>query len=435
MIRLWIVLCVLVAGHAVSRARAAESQLSVEIDRQAADVESDVVTWRRDVHENPELGNREFRTAELVARHLRALGILVRTNVAHTGVVGVLDGGKPGRVVALRADMDALPVAEETGLSFASRVTSEYNGHTVGVMHACGHDTHVAILMGVAKVLASVRDQIPGTIKFIFQPAEEGAPAGEEGGADLMIEEGVLEEPRPDAIFGLHAAPEWEVGQVAYRPGGLMAGSDRMRIVVHGKQTHGAKPWLGIDPIVVSSQIVIALQTIASRQIDVTLAPAIITIGSIHGGVRFNIIPDDVEMLGTVRTFDPGMHADIQKRIRSTVDAIAASAGTTADIEIGDSTPVTYNDPALTAQMAPTLQRVVGKDNAIVTLPQTWAEDFSFYQQEIPGLYMFLGVRTPGADHDSFPTNHSPKFVVDEDALVVGVRVLANLAIDYLQGE
>ena len=422
------------AGLAVPPLEAAAT-LEAEVDRRAAAAEEQVIAWRRDLHRNPELSNREFRTAEIAAKHLQSLGMTVTTEVAHTGVVGILEGGKPGPVVALRADMDALPVTEDTGLPFASEITAEYNGQHTGVMHACGHDAHVAILMGAARVLAEVREQIAGTVVFLFQPAEEGAPQGEEGGADLMIEEGALNDPAPRAIFGLHVIPGYDVGQVAFRAGGMMASSNRLRIVVHGKQTHGAKPWLGTDPIVIASQIVIALQTIASRQIDVTLAPAIVTIGSIHGGVRSNIIPDDVEMLGTIRTFDSGMREDIFQRIRQTVAAIGESAGATTEVEISDGNPVTFNNPALTQQMTPTIQRVVGEANVVETLPQTWAEDFSFYQQEIPGLYVYLGVRTPGADPDSFATNHSPKFMVDEDALVIGVRLLANLALDYLQAE
>jgi len=328
--------------------------------------------------------------------------------------------------------MDALPVGEQTGLPFASTARAEYNGQEVGVMHACGHDAHVAILMGVADVLAGIREELPGTVKFIFQPAEEGAPEGEEGGADLMIAESVLEDPRPEAIFGLHVIPSFDVGQVAFRAGGMMASADRLKIVVHGNQTHGAKPWLGTDPIVVASQIVLGLQTIASRQIDVTLAPAIITIGAINGGIRFNIIPDEVEMIGTIRALDTDMQLDIHDRIRRTATDIARSAGATADVEIDLLTPVTYNDPELTRVMTPTVQAAVGSENTLETRPQTWAEDFAFYQKEIPGLYVYLGVRTPGANPDDFPANHSPRFMLDEDALVVGVKVLSYLAVDYL---
>ena len=415
------------APHAV-----ANKALQTEIDTRSEAIEKQVITWRRDIHQHPELSNREFRTGKLVAEHLKGLGLLVKTEVAHTGVVGLLKGGQPGPVVALRADMDALPVAEETGLPFASKVKGEYNGQEVGVMHACGHDHHVAILMGVAQVLAGMKEQLPGTVKFIFQPAEEGAPPGEQGGADLMVKEGVLDDPRPEAIFGLHVIPQWEVGQVAYRAGGMMASSDRMRIVVRGKQTHGAKPWLGTDPIVVASQIVMALQTVASRQIDVTLAPAIVTVGSIHGGLRYNIIPDEVEMLGTIRAFDADMRADIHERVKRTVAKVAESAGATAEVEISDGTPVTYNDPALVQKMTPTFHRVLGDANVFETQRQTWAEDFSEYQKIIPGFYFYLGVRTPDAERALFPPNHSPQFRADEGALLVGVRALANLAVDYM---
>ena len=389
------------------------------IDSGAKAVEKDVIAWRRQFHHNPELSNREFKTAERVAAHLTALGMQVQTEVAHTGVIGLLEGGRPGPVVALRADMDALPVTEETGLPFASTVRSEYEGQDVGVMHACGHDMHTAILMGVATVLSGMRDELPGTVKFIFQPAEEGAPRDEEGGADMMVAEGALKNPEPSAIFGLHVIPGWDVGEIAFRPGGMMASSDRLVITVHGQQTHGAKPWLGVDPIVVSAQIINALQTVVSRQSNVTLAPAVVTIGSIHGGTRFNIIPDDVEMRGTIRTFDESMRADILESVRRIVASTAESAGATAEVSIFDRNPVTYNDPDLTAKMTPTLQRVVGRDKAVETLPQTWAEDFAFYQQEIPGLYIYLGVRTPGAAPESFPTNHSPHFIVDEDVIIV----------------
>lgn len=410
--------------------------LAPEIDKLAASVEAKVIGWRRDIHEHPELSNNEVRTAKLVEDHLRALGFEVRTGVAHTGVVGVLRGGKPGPVVALRADMDALPVTEEVDLPFASKVRSTYNGQEVGVMHACGHDSHVAILMGVAEVMSSLKGEIPGTIKFIFQPAEEGAPMGEKGGAKLMIEEGVLENPSPEAIFGLHASPMGEVGQVSYRTGGAMASSDEIKIKVTGRQTHGAMPWLGIDPITVSAQIVTGLQTIPSRQVDITAAPAIVTIGSIHGGVRNNIIPETVEMSGTVRTFDPATREDILERIRRTVTSIAESAGAKAELSLGKGNyPVTFNDAKLAEQMQPTLTRVVGMNNVLPSPLVTGAEDFSFYQQKIPGLFFFLGIRSPGTPMMQAAPNHSPRFRIDERALIVGVRALSNLAADYLQAK
>ncbi len=409
----------------------ADRKLEERIDQRAKATEKKVIAWRRQIHQHPELSNREFKTAAMVAKHLEGLGLSVRTKVAHTGVVGLLEGGRPGPVVALRADMDALPVSEETGLRFASSERAQSKGHEVGVMHACGHDTHVAILMGVAEVLAALREEIPGTVKFIFQPAEEGAPEGEEGGAGLMIKEGVLEDPRPEAIFGLHAIPSFDVGQVAFRSEGIMASADRIKIVVRGKQSHGAKPWLGTDPIVVASQIVLGLQTIVSRQSDLTVAPAVLTIGEINGGTRFNIIPDRVEMTGTIRTFDSEMQKTIQERVQRTAKSIAESAGAKADVEIVTENPVTFNDPELTRKMTATVQAVVGKENAVYTRPQTWAEDFSHYQKVIPGLFLYLGVRTPGANPEDFPPNHSSRFMVDESALVIGVRLLSYLAVDY----
>ncbi|HMB90813.1 MAG TPA: amidohydrolase, partial [Rhodothermales bacterium] len=401
------------------------------IDEKAAEIEEQVVAWRRDIHAHPELGNREFRTAGLVAEHLQNLGMEVRTEVGHTGVVATLEGGQPGPVVALRADMDALPVTELADVPFASKEKAIYNGQEVGVMHACGHDNHVAILMGVAEVLASLRDDLPGTVKFIFQPAEEGAPAGEEGGADLMLKEGAFEEPRPDAIFGLHVWPG-SVGTIHYRPGGAMASSDGLRIMVRGRQTHGASPWGGVDPIVVASQIVLGLQTIASRQIDVTATPSIITIGSIHGGVRGNIIPDEVEMVGTIRTFDAEIQKDIHARIKHTAERIAESAGATAEVTIRVGYPVTVNDPDLTAQMLPTLERVAGAEMVSLSTPITGAEDFSYFAREVPGLYFFLGVTPEDQDPETAPKNHSPYFFADEAALSVGVRALAHLTVDYM---
>ncbi len=410
---------------------AQSSRLDADVDRRASLIEGKVVAWRRDIHAHPELSNREVRTAQLVAEHLRALGIEVRTGMAHTGVVGVLRGGRPGPVVALRADMDALPVTEEVDVPFASKVRATYNGQDVGVMHACGHDAHVAMLMGVAEVLAGMRRDLPGTVKFIFQPAEEGAPAGEQGGAELMIAEGALDDPKPSAIFGLHVFP-YPAGQIRYRPGGTMAAADALRIVVRGRQTHGALPWAGVDPIVVASLIVLGLQTIVSRQVDLTAAPAIVTIGAITGGVRNNIIPDSVVMIGTIRTFDPAVQRDIHERVRRTAEAIAQSAGATAQVTIDPGYPVTYNDPALTERMLPTLRRVAGAGAVGVNTPQTTAEDFSRYEQRVPGLFFFLGITPPGTDPRTVAPNHSPRFSVDEAALPVGVRALAHLAIDYL---
>ncbi len=407
--------------------------LRAEIDTRVEAITGQVVEWRRDLHANPELGNREFRTAGVIADHLRSLGMEVQTEVAHTGVVGLLRGGLPGPVVALRADMDALPVTELVDLPFASKVRTEYNGQEVGVMHACGHDNHMAVLMGVAEVLADMKERLPGTVKFIFQPAEEGAPAGEEGGASLMVREGVLENPRPDAIFGLHVMPV-RTGMIGYRPAGAMASSQTLNIIVRGAQTHGAMPWGGVDPVVVSAQIVLALQTVISRQSDITQAPAVITIASIHGGLRSNIIPDSVVMLGTVRTLDSDMQTRIEERIRRTVAGIAESAGAEAEVHLSEGVPVTYNDPDLTERMASTLERVAGPGKAFLSPPTTGAEDFSYFQQEIPGLYFFLGVIPADIPLDKAYPNHSPYFFADEAALPLGVRALAHITVDYLAG-
>ncbi|MGW8266904.1 MAG: amidohydrolase, partial [Longimicrobiales bacterium] len=363
----------------------------------------------------------------------RSLGMEVRTEVAHTGVVGVLQGGRPGPVVALRADMDALPVTERVDLPFASRVRAEYNGQEVGVMHACGHDNHMAILMGAAEVLAGMRDQLPGTVKFLFQPAEEGAPAGERGGADLMIDEGALDDPRPDAVFGLHVMPS-PTGFIGYRAGGAMASVQSLRINVKGRQTHGAMPWGGVDPIVTSAQIILGLQTVVSRQADITTAPAVVTIGQIDGGIRSNIIPDSVVMVGTVRTLDAEMREKIEEGIHRVATGIAESAGATAEVSLTRPMPVTYNDPELTRRMVATLERVAGPPGAAEVPPSTGAEDFSYYQQEIPGLFFFLGVIPDTIPLENAAPNHSPYFFADEAALPVGVRAMANLAVDFLAG-
>jgi amidohydrolase len=411
----------------------AATTLDQRIDSASKKVEAKVIACRRDIHEHPELGNRETRTSKIVADRLRELGIEVKTPVAHTGVVGLLRGGKPGGVVALRADMDALPVTEQVDLPFKSTVRTTFNGHEVGVMHACGHDAHVAILLGVAEVLAGIRDEIPGTVKFLFQPAEEGAPEGEEGGAMLMVKEGALENPKVDAVFGLHVTSRYPVGEIAYRPGSMMAAVDSFKIVVHGKQTHGAYPWLGVDPIVVASQIVLGLQTIPSRQVDSSLAPSIVTVGAIHGGVRNNIIPDDVEMIGTIRSLDAKMRDDIQARIKRTAEDIASSGGATATVTITAGYPITYNDPAVTERMAPTLRRTAGAPNVQVVNAVLGAEDFSFFQQKVPGLFFWLGTRPKDNTAEEAASNHSPLFYVDESGLELGVRAMAHVAIDYLK--
>ncbi|MCC5873169.1 MAG: amidohydrolase [Gammaproteobacteria bacterium] len=409
----------------------AETPVPAAVAERIETVMPKVVAWRRDIHQHPELANREFRTAALVAEHLRELGMEVQTEIAHTGVVGILRGGQPGPVVALRADMDALPVVEQTDVPFASRVRSEYMGQEVGVMHACGHDLHVAILMGVAEVLSDMRAELPGTVMFIFQPAEEGAPPGEEGGAELMLREGLFDEVRPDAIFGLHVVPA-PVGTIGWRSGGIMASSDRFTIKVRGKQTHGAVPWGGVDPIVVAAQIILGLQTIPSRQLDATLTPSIVTVGAIRGGVRHNIIPDEVNMTGTLRTFDPDTQRQIHDRVTRTAQSIAASAGASADVEIFLGYPVTYNDPELTRRMLPTLGRVAGP--GLVETPRaTGAEDFSFYQKEVPGMFFFVGIASD--DPAKVHPNHSPLFYADERGLPIGVTAMTALALDFLQGQ
>jgi len=422
----------LLAVVSVTGNRADAQQLDGIISERAEAIEQKVIAWRRDIHEHPELSNREFRTAELVADHLRALGLEVETGVAYTGVVATLVGGRPGPVVALRADMDALPVIEEVDLPFRSTVRSTYNGQDVGVMHACGHDTHVAILMGAAEVLTSMRDQIPGTIKFIFQPAEEGAPPEEGGGAEMMVNQGVLATPDVDAIFCLHISQGWAVGEVGFRPLGMMASAERFDVTVRGSQTHAARPWAGVDPIVVSSQIVLGLQTIISRQTDITRAPAVVTVGTIDGGVRNNIIPDSTTMTGTIRTFDPDMRDSIHERIQRTVTNIAESAGASAELTIYPGVPVTFNDADLTRQMAPTLERLYGADNVLEAALVTGAEDFSFYQEEVPGFFFFIGGRPVDVPVSEAIPNHSPRFYIDEDALLPAVRAMSTLAVDYL---
>ncbi|MCR4438237.1 MAG: amidohydrolase [bacterium] len=423
------------ADGAEGRPRGAKpSTLGGQIDRLAAEVQEQVIAWRRDFHRHPELSNREFRTAGVVAAELQRLGLEVRTGVAHTGVVGLLRGAKDSPVVALRADMDALPVTEELDLPFASRVRTTFRGQEVGVMHACGHDAHMAMLLGAAAVLSRLRAELPGTVKFIFQPAEEGAPEGEQGGAAPMIAEGVLENPAPSAIFGLHVFP-FPAGTIAYCPGPAMAAVDELRITVKGRQTHGAAPWRGVDPVVVSAQIILGLQTIVSRQINLTEAPAIVTIGSIHGGVRNNIIPEQVELWGTIRSFGEQTREDLHRRITRTATSIAEAAGATAQVQIIKGYPVLVNDPDLTKRMVPVLRQVSAGGEALQVPPKTTAEDFAYYAQRIPGLFFNLGVAPRDADPDTVAENHSPRFFVDESALVVGVRALAHLAASFLEME
>jgi amidohydrolase len=426
----------LLASGLLCAPAAARAAQPVDLEALILAGNDEVVRDRRHFHQYPELSNRETQTSAYVARELGKLGIEVRTGVARTGVVGVLKGGMPGPVVALRADMDALPVVEEADLPFRSTVRTTYDGKEVGIMHACGHDSHMAMLLGSARVLAAMREQLPGTVKFLFQPAEEGAPAGERpAGAEAMVAAGVMRDaPKPDVVFGLHVFPGWEVGKVAYRAGAMMASSDSLEITVDGKQTHGAYPWAGVDPIVAASQIVLGLQTVVSRQMEIRRAPVIVTIGKIEGGVRGNIIPDRVVMKGTLRALDEDMRAELHRRVERTAVTIADSSGASAEVRIGaeNAYPVTRNDPALTAKMLPALERELGPGNVIEIEPVLGAEDFSFFANEVPGLFVFLGVRTPGSPAEDWAANHSPRFRLDEAALPIGVRTLTTLTLDYL---
>ncbi len=412
----------------------AAQPLTAEIDKLSAAVEADLLTWRRHLHQNPELSNREVETSKFIVEKLKSFGLEPQTGIAKTGVVALLKGGRPGPVVALRADIDALPVREEVDLPFASKATADYEGNKVGVMHACGHDTHVAILLATARVLTQMKDRLPGTVKFIFQPAEEGAPIEERpAGAELMIKEGVMLNPKVDAVFGLHVFANVPTGQITYRSGPFMAAADQFEIIVKGKQTHGSAPWRGVDPIVVGSQIVSALQTIVSRNVDITRLPAIVSVGQFISGVRNNIIPDSARLVGTIRTFDDDVQNDIHARVKRIAEGIASGAGATVDVKIYRGYPVTANDPKLTAKMLPTLERVAPgkvKESELIT----GAEDFTYFQREVPGLFVFLGI-TPPAQAGKAPANHSPLFFVDEKALPTGVRALANLAVDYMSAK
>ena len=409
--------------------------LAADVDGLAAELNPQVVAWRRDFHQHPELGNRETRTAKVIADELRKLGFSVTTGVATTGVVGVLTGGLPGPVVALRSDMDALPVAEQGELPFKSTARTQWNGQDVGVMHACGHDTHMAMLLGAASALSRMKDRLPGTVKVIFQPAEEGVPPGEPGGAEQMVKEGVLDNPKVDAIFGLHVMP-YPAGTITYRPGPMLASADAFLITIKGKQTHGAAPWGGVDPIVIGSQVVMALQTIVSRTVNITEAPAVVTVGRFTGGNRNNIVPETVELEGTVRAYNETVRKNIHDRLRAIATQYAQAAGGTATVEIGRGTtyPVTINDPALTERMLPTLRRVAGADSVRLGPPVGVSEDFAYFLQKVPGQFVFLGVTPRDQDATTAAQNHSPLFFADESALPVGVRVLTNLALDYLFG-
>lgn len=415
---------------------AASADISHErLDELAAQVQPQVVEWRRWFHRHPELSNREFETSKRVAAILEDMGLPVTTGIAGTGVVAMIEGGRPGPLVAIRADIDGLPVSEQTGLDFASVNTAVYNGQETGVMHACGHDSHIAMALGAARVLNQVRDELPGSVMFIFQPAEEGPPAGEEGGASLMLDEGIWADRKPEAVFGLHIGINQPGGQISVRPGPMMAAADRWQLEVMGKQTHGARPWNGVDPIVVASQIVLGFQTIASRQLDVTKAPSIISVGRIQGGIRNNVIPDRVELEGTIRSFDPAMREDIHERMQRTAESIAEASGATVDFEIGQGTPPLINDAALYRRMLPTLEDVSGEHTVNDVSPQTVAEDFSEFSNVVPGLYFFIGNGKPGVDPATLPANHSPLFDIWEPNMQVGVRAFSHLVVDYLSGD
>jgi len=405
-----------------------------EVIAAAQKLQQKVIGWRRDFHQHPELSNREQRTAAQVAAHLRALGLQPKTGIAHHGVVAIIKGGQPGPRIALRADMDALPVTEQTGLPFASKATDTYRGETVGIMHACGHDAHTGILMGVAEALVAMRDQLPGEVMLIFQPAEEGAPAGEEGGAALMLAEGLFKDFKPQAVFGLHVFSSVPVGQIAVRQGPLMAASDSFSIKVIGRQTHGSRPWGGIDPIVASADLIGTAQTVVSRRSDLAKQPAVVTFGAIKGGIRYNIIPDDVEMVGTIRTFDEGMRQKIFADLKNVSEHVAAAHGARVEARVPDSdgNPATVNDPALTARMLPSLQAAVGAGNVFEPPLQMGAEDFSFYAREVPSMFFFVGATSAGTDPATAPSNHSPQFLLDEQSLDVGFRALLQVALDYL---
>ncbi|HEU5293126.1 MAG TPA: amidohydrolase [Cyclobacteriaceae bacterium] len=407
-------------------------KLQTTIDKMAKDMEPKLVEWRRHFHQNPELSNREVKTAAKVAEHLKSLGIEVQTGVAKTGVVGILKGGKPGPVIALRADMDALPVTERNSLPFASKERTTFNGVETGVMHACGHDTHISILMATAEILAKNKSELKGTVKFIFQPAEEGPPAGEEGGANVMVKEGVLENPKVDVIFGMHIEAGYPLGKVFYRPGGMMAASDWFTIKVKGKQSHGADPWLGVDPIVVSAQIINGLQTIVSRQSELTKDAVVVTVGRIQAGVRENIIPEEAMMAGTIRTLNADMQKKVHEKLKLTATKIAESAGATAEVTIVSKTPITFNDVALTEKMVGSFQKAVGKENVLRMNAVTGAEDFACYQEKIPGLFFYVGAMMPDKTPATAPSHHTPDFMIDEGGMLPGLKSMLQLTLDYM---
>ncbi len=408
--------------------------LIVSMPVSAADVDAKVIAWRRDFHQHPELSNREVRTAQIVADHLRGLGLEVQTGIAHTGVVGLLRTGKPGPTIALRADMDALPVTERTDVPFRSVARSNYRGEEVGVMHACGHDAHTAVLMGVAETLANMKGMLRGNVLFVFQPAEEGAPPGEKGGASVMLAEGIFDKYKPEITVGWHAWASLNTGTIGYRSGPFMASSQAWKVVVTGKQTHGSRPWQGVDPIVTAAQIVNALQTVVSRQLDLTHNPAVVSVGAIKGGVRNNIIPDSVEMIGTIRTFDAGQFEQITAAMKRVVENTAAANGATATFELEPySNPVTYNDPKLTERVLPVLRKVPGAENVQEIALITGAEDFAYYGRKVPSFFFMVGVTPKGTNVTGAPANHSPLFYLDEAALPIASRAMTQIAIDYLK--
>jgi len=405
-----------------------------EVTAAATRLRDQVVAWRRDFHQHPELSNREERTAAKVAEHLRSLGLKPRTGIAHHGVVAIIEGGRPGPKLALRADMDALPVTERVDLPFASKVTTTFNGQTTGVMHACGHDAHTGILLGIADALVAMRKDLPGQVMLVFQPAEEGVPPGETGGAPQMLAEGLFKEFKPDAIFGLHMFSTLQAGQIGVRQGPLMAASDRFTIRIKGRQTHGSRPWGGIDPVVAAADVISTAQTIVSRRTDLAKLPAVVTFGTVHGGIRFNIIPDEVEVSGTIRTFDEGVRQKIFADLKNVATHVSAAHGASADAQVpdADGNPVTFNDPALTSRMTPSLEAVAGKANVVETPLQMGAEDFSYYAKEVPAMFFFVGSTAKGIDPATAPSNHSPQFELDESALDLGLRALLQATLDYL---
>lgn len=428
---LFLLLC-FCATAIVSAAQKKDSSLEDAIVKAVEKVEPQCIAWRRQLHQNPELGNREFKTAKLVADHLRSLGIEVKEGVAHTGVVGILKGGKPGPVIGLRADMDALPVTERVDIPFASKVKAEYNGQQVGVMHACGHDTHVAMLMSAAQILAGMKKDLAGTVKFIFQPAEEGPPAGEEGGASLMVKEGVLENPKVDVVFGMHINAQTPVGQIKYREEGIMAAADWFTIKIKGKQSHGAQPWLGIDPVVVGAQIINGLQTIVSRQSDLAKNAVVISTTIFNGGVRENIIPEEATLAGTIRTLDKSMQKEVWERIERTAKNIAEASGATAEVFFSSKTLVTYNNPELTHKMLPTLQKATN-NNAVVMNAVMGAEDFSFYADKVPSLFFYLGGMPANKKPETSAPHHTPDFYIDESGMKTGIKTFCYLVLDYMK--